>query len=279
MLVAVTGASGLLGRAVVAELKLRGHSIRPIDQHVPSGEDWRPVDLRNRAETDAAIEGVDAVAHLAAWPSPTAIHPRDGWNDNMILTSNVLFAALEADVQRFVYASSQTVLGLAWASPIIPPDYLPVDENHPCRPRDWYGASKLAGEHLVASNASVGPLTAFALRFPVIWEASEFKKAIGRRQSDPEQAARSQWAYIDARDAARAVRLSLEAQSTNYELLNIGAPSIFSKDCAQDLVERWFPQLSLPPEIDAVFDSRRAERVLGFRSRYLWNPNGITISD
>jgi len=41
---------------------------------------------------------------------------------------------------------------------------VPVDEDHPCRPDDWYSASKLAGEHLVACQSRNGPLSAFALR-------------------------------------------------------------------------------------------------------------------
>lgn len=279
MHVVVTGAGGLLGRAVVSDLRANGHVVRPIDLHAPNGETWGAIDLRDRKAADATIRDADAVAHLAAWPNPMAVDARTGWTDNIGMTANTLFAALDAGVERFIYASSQTVLGLAWADPIIPPDYVPVDEDHACRPSDWYGASKLAGEYLVESYARNGQLSAYSLRFPVIWEASDFDRATGRRRSDPIQAARSQWAYVDARDAARAVRLSIETQSTGYRLLNIAAPRVFSAERVPELVKRWFPSLTVTDDVQAVFDSRRAETVLGFRGRYLWDLGGITTSD
>lgn len=282
MRVAVTGAAGLLGRAVVAELRGAGHEVRAIDRRQPDGmaEEWVAVDLRDRAATEAAVAGCEAVAHLAAWPTPHATDPRDVWMDNLATTTNVLFAAMAQGIDRITYASSQSALGLAWAKTIVPPDYVPVDELHPCRPRDCYSASKLAGEQLLRALTSSEARSGFALRFPVIWEAQHFATFTQRRLGNLEQGAKSQWAYIDSRDAAHLVRLALECGKSGFHLLNGTAPQVFADRSPQALVAQWYPDLRdirpQPHELSTVFDHRAAEHLLGFRARYLWGRNGIT---
>lgn len=282
MHIAVTGSAGLLGRAVVAELRAAGYAVRAIDrrQQDDPAAPTVVVDLRDPAAVEAAVAGCQAVAHLAAWPTPHAAEPRDAWADNLATTTNVLFAATVAGIDRIVYASSQSALGLAWAARIVPPDYVPVDELHPCRPGDCYSASKLAGEQLLQALTADGSRSGFALRFPVIWEAEQFASFTQRRLNNPAQGAKSQWAYIDARDAARLVRLALESGRCGFHLLNGTAPQVFAELPPRELVARWYPgvrDIRLRPEdLASVFDHRAAERLLGFRARYLWGRNGIT---
>jgi nucleoside-diphosphate-sugar epimerase len=275
MKVAVTGAAGTLGRAVCAELAAAGHEVRGIDRQAVEG--IVSADLRDADATQIALAGCEAIVQLAAWPTPQSAPAATILADNIAIISNVLFAASALGIRSVVAASSQSVLGLPWAQTVIVPDYLPVDEAHPCRPTDAYSVSKLASEEIAAMFARRGELDVCMLRFPAIWDHEQFEQSIARRLALPEQGAKSQWAYVDLRDAARAVRLALETKWIGFEVINIVAPEAFAPEPLEALLARWYPGLRL----DGVdhkahcFDYRRAEQVLGFRARFLWSPLGI----
>ncbi len=284
MRVAVTGAGGRLGRAVCAELLAAGCAVVGIDRTDPhDGTAEGPVvrrvlDLRSGESLKAALEGCDAVVHLAALPTPAAGTPAQVWGENCETAGAALFAAADAGIRAFVLASSQSALGLAWAETIVPPAYLPADEDHPCWPSDAYSASKLAGELLAAAWCRRGALDVRCLRFPVIWDPAARDEHVRRRLDAPDQAAKSLWAYVDLRDAARAVRLCLERPRAGFEILNVTAARAFAPAPVAELVERFFPRLRdirVPLAADtALFDPRRAEAAIGFRARHVWTPGG-----
>jgi UDP-glucose 4-epimerase len=97
-------------------------------------------DVRDRKALSAAVAGASVVFHLAAQSSVTGgvRDPIQTFETNVIGTFNVLRAAVEADVQRVVFASSREVYG--------EPISLPVDEESPLMAINSYGASKIAGE-------------------------------------------------------------------------------------------------------------------------------------
>lgn len=277
MLIGVTGARGRLGSAVVSEFHVAGLAVRQIDHVV--ADHVLVADLRHVVEVRRALEGCDAVVHLAAWPTPLAAPPGQVFADNVAIASNVLFAAVEHGIRRVVVASSQSVLGLAWASEVIEPDYLPVDENHPCRPGDSYSLSKLVTEQLAHLLAQRGELDATVLRFPVIWDPAQFGASIAGRLDRPQQGAKSQWAYVDVRDAARAVRLAVMATRPGYGLFNITSPEVFETRPTSSLVREWYPKLAaagaMLPGQESCFDWRSASEALGFTCRYRWIRTGI----
>lgn len=110
MKVLVTGARGFLGGAVVSQLMGNGHAVRAfqrgqcgidgIDEHLGSVED--------RAAVDAAMTGIDAVVHLAA---KVSFHGRPSEFEaiNVVGTRNVVDAARNAGVSRFVLVSTPSV--------------------------------------------------------------------------------------------------------------------------------------------------------------------------
>ncbi len=274
MRVAVTGAAGKVGRAVVHELKRAGHDVRPIDRI----GDGVPCDLRDAEAAARAVAGCGGIVHLAAWPTPDAAPPAAVFNDNVAMAANMMGAAARLGIRRAVVASSQSALGFAWADEVIAPDYLPVDEAHPCRPRDVYSLSKLVTEQIARMHALRGDLDPRVLRFPVVWDPAEFESSVRRRLERPSQGAKSQWAYVDVRDAARAVRLALEAELAGFQLFNITAPTVFATVPARELVAQFYPSLGVaaaPAGDGACFDWRRARDGLGFVCRYRWTPQGI----
>ncbi|MBI5001018.1 MAG: GDP-mannose 4,6-dehydratase [Euryarchaeota archaeon] len=140
----VTGSSGQLGSYLVEELArkgdkvlgldLRSSGIKDVDRHTILG------DIRDPAMAHKLMSDVDVVVHAAAQVSVTESvkDPIFDANTNVIGTLNLLKAAAEKDVGRFVYISSAAVFGN--------PRYLPIDEGHPSSPISPYGASKLAAE-------------------------------------------------------------------------------------------------------------------------------------
>ena len=278
----VTGAAGHLGAEVVRDLAAAGHPVIPLDRIVPPGAAASFIldDLSCRLRLEALFGRVDAVVHCAAYPNPDAAAEEIVFAGNVATAAAVLFAAESARVRRVVYASSQSALGFASAPGVLAPDVLPVDEEHPCRPGEGYALSKWVGEKLCAMIAARSRMSVRALRFPVIWAAAGFAAHTQKRLGDPQQAAKSQWAYVDLRDAARACRLAVEdAGDDPYALFHVAAPWPFAMADPEALIAAAYgggvPRRAGWRAGDAVFDSTKAARGLGFRARWRWTPDGI----
>ncbi len=283
-LIAVTGVAGLLGRAVVAELVAAGFRVRGIDLVAPAAgsalaRDHVTTDLTDYAAARAALAGCAAVVQLAAVPSPASGPPAEVWRINTTIAGNILTAAKECGIGDVVIASSQSALGLPYARSVVAPLYLPVDEDHPLRPSDTYSASKVALEQLAEALCREGGLDACCLRYPVIWNPARHDEHVAQRLGVLEQGAKSLWAYVDLRDAARATRLALEARRHGFQVLNITATRAFADEPVEALVEKWFPELTdIRGPVSgnaALFDWRRAAETIGFRAHYVWTKNGI----
>jgi nucleoside-diphosphate-sugar epimerase len=246
---------------------------------VPDGVQPVVDDLSDRARLEHLLAGIDAVVHCAAYATPQAAREDIVFTGNVSATTNILLAAEAAGLGRFVYASSQSALGLAYAPQIIPPDRLPVDETHPCRPREGYALSKLVGEQICAMVAGRSNLAVTALRFPVIWAAARFAEHTAKRLGDPAQAAKSQWAYVDVRDAARACRLAIDHHGQRgFALYNIAAPWPFALAGAETTLATAYgelPRLAGWHPGQAVFTPDKARQELDFVAEWRWTPETI----
>jgi nucleoside-diphosphate-sugar epimerase len=180
--VVVTGSSGFVGRALVAELTRRGCSVVAIDRRpapadpVPQGS--RPLvltgDLLHRDELmDVAFGSADAVVHLAGCPGvrdDTADVARRRHRDNVLATARVL-AAVPTDVP-VVVASSSSVYGGSSGRPSL--------ESDPLAPRGGYARSKVAVEDLCARRAATGGRVTVVRPFTVVGEGQRPDMAIVR---------------------------------------------------------------------------------------------------
>ncbi len=100
------------------------------------GGDVLHTDLLNKA-----MEGVDCVVHLAAlWLLHCHEYPRSAFHVNIEGTFNVLEACVKNEIKRLVYSSSASVYGDALE--------IPMTEEHPYNNKTFYGATKIAGEHM-----------------------------------------------------------------------------------------------------------------------------------
>ena len=163
----VTGGAGFIGSHLVDALVAAGHPVRVLDDLSTGQRDNLPasVELINGSVTDvaavtAAVQGVDAVFHLAAMAS-VARSLEDPLLCHAICatgTLNVLDAARKAGVRRVVYAASSSAYGSA-------SDPAGQDEETPLRPLSPYAAAKLAGEHYLEAFAASYGLETVRLRF------------------------------------------------------------------------------------------------------------------
>ncbi|OAN55099.1 NAD-dependent epimerase/dehydratase family protein [Magnetospirillum moscoviense] len=106
----------------------------------------------------AALDGADGVFHFAAlWLLQCHDFPRAAFDVNIRGTFNVLEACVAAGIKRLVYSSSASVYGDAVREP--------MDEDHPFENRNFYGATKIAGEAMLRAFASRYGLPAVGLRY------------------------------------------------------------------------------------------------------------------
>ncbi|MCI0486440.1 MAG: GDP-mannose 4,6-dehydratase [Blastocatellia bacterium] len=148
--VLVTGGAGFIGSELVRQVAALNATVLVVDNLINgrrenldglSDEQVRLVfaDVRDDKSMAGLMKGVDIVFHLACLGVRHSIHsPHENHAVNATATLELLTAAKEAGVERFVYVSSSEVYGTArWA---------PMTEEHPTFPLTVYGASKLAGE-------------------------------------------------------------------------------------------------------------------------------------
>ena len=165
--VLVTGGAGYIGAHVAAELLKSGYSIRIYDDfsnglHRRVDGKFRDIvdgDMLDRAKLLAALDGIDAVIHLAAKKSveESVKDPLKYYENNVGGTLNLLGAMAAKGVKQLVYSSSAAVYS--------PNDKEAVVEDDPTSPLSPYGASKLLAEQLISSVGSAEQISNISLRY------------------------------------------------------------------------------------------------------------------
>jgi nucleoside-diphosphate-sugar epimerase len=279
MRVVVTGASGRIGRYVVAELVAHDHEVHAVDR-TPAPDDgdagarWTQLDVRDLESMARLIDGAraDAVIHLAAIPSPLRGSPFEVFSTNTQATFVALEAAGMAGVSRVAIASSTSVTGLPFASPPVSPLYVPVDEAHPNVGSDPYALSKEADEATARTMHRRHGYQVVALRISNT-STMEYQLAVAAEVArDPAPLACELWAYLDVRDGARAFRLAVERGIPGCHVINVMAPDTYSPEPTAELVARYHPTAEVRRPIlgrEVPFDLARSRDLLGFSAEHL----------
>jgi nucleoside-diphosphate-sugar epimerase len=275
--VLVTGAAGMVGRAVVPVLRSAGHHVVATDLPGAVSSTDAHADLTDAGQADALIgdAGFHAVVHAAAIPSPEQHPPPVVFGNNTMAAFNVVEACVRSGVPRLVNISSVGVLGLHYATRRFLPDYLPIDENHPLRPQDPYGLSKLFGERLCDAAVQRSDLRCISLRPAWVQDAASYAANLGPliRAGHPRGVAG--WPYIDVGDLAEAVRLAAESDLPGHEAFYIAAPDTTG---GVDLHASW--RTANPgstthlrpvsrPDASGI-NSGKAQRLLGWQATRTW---------
>jgi UDP-glucose 4-epimerase len=289
MRVLVTGGSGRLGRSVVDGLADAGHEVISIDVATgPAGKAAQslPADLTDLGQAYGVMARYrpEAVVHLAAIAVPFSRPESVIHATNSALAYNVLQAAVDLGAGTVITASSPTVMG--YGSPAgWSPAYLPLDEDHPPRPWNAYGLSKLAAEQTMqmfaAQYGDAVRLAAFRPCFviaPEEWAGAPTQQGhtVRERIADPAHGAVALFNYVDARDCSDFLDTLLRraGEIPNGEVFFVGAQDALAEAPLAELL----PQYSgVKPELAAgltgtapAFSTAKAERLLGWRASRSW---------
>ena len=274
--VVVTGGSGRLGQFVIRELLAYGYQVLSLDR-VPPREKLCPswiADLRNPGDLFESLKEAHGIIHLGAYQAPNLAADAETFGNNVTSTYNVLRAAADSRVKKVVVASSTAAFGFIYAKNLWAPDYLPLDENHPSKPRDSYGLSKVVGEQIADSIVTVQKaMTIASLRFPGVNFDLSYE-SFRDRWRNPATRASGFWTYIDARDAAETCRLALEAKFHGHEVFIASAPLNCMIQPTRELVGKYLPRGAKIRKVSGTHwscvDSAKARRVLGFKPKHIW---------
>jgi len=228
MLIAVTGATGFLGRYLVRNLVYGGHRLRcwyrptsdrtgfdDVNPHI----DWLPGDLADPKAAALLVRGVDAVVHSGLqWQRQGGSRFSGHDNQYPFLEANLMGSlrlfqeAHSAGVPRFVFISTCAV------HEVILPDR-PLDETHPLWPTSHYGAHKAALEKFVHSYGlghgwaicALRPTGIYGLAHPA--GASRWFDLVGQVIRGEAVASAKGGKEVHAADVAKAVDLLLKADA------------------------------------------------------------------
>ena len=279
-MIIVTGGSGLAGRAVVKDLVEHGYEVASIDmapQPAGQGVPFSRVDLTDYGQALAAFSAIDdryshveGIVHLAAIPAPGLAPNHVIFETNMVSTYNVFEAARVLGIRNVVWASSETVLGLPFETP---PPYVPVDEAYRPRPESAYSLSKYLSEEMAREFCRWDPaFKIFGLRFSNIMAPERYAE-FPAFDADPKLRRWNLWAYIDARDAAQAVRLALESPLKGAEVFIIANEDGVMGRPNEDLLAAEFPGVPRKRDVgpyETLLSIDKAKDVLGYRPQHSW---------
>lgn len=290
MEVLLTGSSGWLGQALAPMLKAAGHEVTGLDpQPSPQTTVVGSVADGKLIRQLVSDRGIEAIIHAGAVHQPhMATVPQDAFVAvNVQGTLNLLTAATErgSTVDRFVFTSTTSLMiskeiraggrdRAHW-----------FDEDvQPLKPRNIYGVTKLAAEHLCRMHHERHGLPLITLRTARFFPEEDDRLYLLDQSDQNAKTNELLYRRLTVDDAAAAHVAALErAPDIGHATYLVSAPTPFRRDdCAElardapAVVERYFPEYreiygrlgwTMFPTIDRVYDASRIERELGFRCR------------
>lgn len=267
----VTGGTGKAGRAVMKELSEHGYELLNVDIAGTRQQGFLYADLSDFGQTIDAMQGYDAVVHLAAIPAPNIHTEEVTFRNNISSTFNVFHAATALGMERVVWASSETVLGLPFDDE--KPDYAPIDEDQTPYPESSYALSKLLSEEMARQFNRRSGIPFIGFRISNIMEPEAYQR-FPSYWDDPMIRKWNLWGYVDARDVAQACRLGLEADVSGAEVFIIAAADTCMRAKNRDLMAQVFPDVEIRKddlgEHETLLSIDKARKMLGYEPKYSW---------
>jgi len=272
----VTGASGFLGKAVMkllGEQKQRTIGLDPRASATAQVVD----DLSDRSKILKLLAGekVTHVIHAGGVSGPMVLadDPIKVITINVLGSLNLLYAAMDAGVNTFIYCSSAAALGSFY-------EQTPVDESYPLGPNNTYSASKAAMEMVLRGLWGKVPLDLCALRFTVIYGPGRettytVEEIVGAALvgKTAHIAPTGDWPYVYIDDAARAAVQACYAKGRKQLSYFIAHPErVAPEDIAAAAAAAGKPvrieiDASRPKAERGPLDTEAAARDFGFRAQ------------
>lgn len=302
MPILITGGSGVIGSTVARTLFEAGESPVLFDVREDRsllGAAGRELvietgDIRNLSRLEEVVwqHRIDRIAHLGAlMPETAAADPYTGFSVNTAGTLNVLEAARRAGVERVVFTSSKSALGVL-AEPYIHPHYEPVPDSLVPDPQDVYGSSKYCSEQMGRRFALETGMTFIVLRLASTYGPGKTARhgKVGILSHIVESAFRGESVsiprgleqkndFLYCKDIAQAVIKGLSAPLTGPHLFQIGSGRLAGLTDFIDALRTVIPQslVTAGPGVDYSgmgvgryfhFDIEPARRLLGYEPEY-----------
>ncbi len=295
MKVLITGASGRFAKFMVDAL--RGDYELVLSSRTKPPEDradlpWIQGDLNVYEDCERMVEGVDAIQHLGAVPSPSdhpalieyrkasgrPLLPFDAtMRTNIMGTYYLMTAAVKAGVKVVVMTGSNCAFGHGYriSKRPFPFQYLPLDEEHPSDVEDSYSYSKLAGEELLASFTRAYGIRTYVTR-PAGICPPERLQAMAENAKPVESWSPWLFGYVPSVDLARMQRMIMEKadELSPHEVFVANGLDTTLLEPTMEVLERFRPDLvPLARGIEghqALFSTAKAQKLLGWKPTQSW---------
>jgi nucleoside-diphosphate-sugar epimerase len=264
----LTGHKGYLGGYISKELQ-PAYDIEGFD--LLDGQD-----ILNYEQLKSAMAGSQYVVHGAGIPHPNPKYSfMDYFNTNVIGTLNVLRAAAENRIYRFIYLCSGAIYGWDTHGKMIPL-YFPIDESHPMPTTsmqfkgalDGYSQSKLIAEQLLAYYGTNGFFQAVSLRIgPAVPQEKFFdKKRLENPNHIPDRI-KTFWVNTEPETVARGVKCALEAKKLkDFDIFNLVEKTVPDGVDLLQYLQKHYPKVPIkkgwhPPA--SLLSTAKVEKALG----------------
>jgi len=262
MRVLITGGAGYLGAVVSLTLLGKGHEVRVLDCLRHGGEpllgvwshrrfSFHRADLRDADAVRSALEGQDAVVHLAALVGDPACakNPQEARSVNIEASLGLIRESARSGVRRFVFASTCSNYGRMRD----PSQY--VDEQSELRPVSLYAETKVEVEKALLEQEISEKMAATVLRFATLFGTSprmrfdltvnEFTMELLLKKSLEVYGEQFWRPYVHVRDAAEAIARVLESEKESLirkAVYNVGSTkNNFRKQDLIEIIQRVIP--------------------------------------
>jgi nucleoside-diphosphate-sugar epimerase len=286
----VAGASGFVGSQVVEFLLSQGLQVTALDLVPPPVSiPLVQADITDYAALEAALAGksYNRIFHFASLPGDTG-DPLQMVRVNVNGCLNLLNVVRKmGKIRRFVLTSSISAYEWYPATKFNPPEYLPVDENHRCCPKDMYSTTKHIQEHLANTYYHQYGVPITIIRLTAVvgphgkgggrgWRTFAEELAEGKHVRVPHLTAQELCHYVDVRDVARMFLVASEHPRAVGEIFNCCGPAPIRGAEFIEIVQRIFPGIkaevgfpwSMAQGGEIAFDSSKAKKLLGFEPIY-----------
>ena len=187
MRVLVTGGAGYIGGTAAAILLERGFDVTVLDdcstghlESVDSRATFINGSILDNATVAKALQGVEAVLHFSAKSlvGESVTKPEIYWNTNVNGARILLDEMRTAGIKKIVFSSTAATYG--------EPKEIPITENSETKPTNPYGASKLAVDYMLTSEAIAHEIAAISLRYFNVAGALKSSSGWLAERHDPE---------------------------------------------------------------------------------------------
>jgi nucleoside-diphosphate-sugar epimerase len=270
----VTGASGRIGSVTTRRLRAAGAWVTALSiNDDPSLEADRVLvgDTRSQDDVAEALEGADAVVHLAALAHRDIAPPFDVYSTNVVSTFNVLAQAGALGIRRAVVAGSINACGLPQNVHEVHPAYMPYDAHLPVDIADWYSLSKYQDESTARMAWRHWGIDVVTLRFPHVNSEEALRAQSLQLAEDPRPGLLEGWSYLTTEDAARAVELSLTAPTTGAHAFFLAADRTIAPYRTEDMLDAFAPEVPRTRRFvgrEVPIDLTPARELIGFRAEH-----------